>query len=74
MIKAKLQELLGVCIDKGVNFTYSAHVNSISIYPQDFKTADDYIVMGYSLDKWNGKEAKHIAKLDGFIKQVQELN
>ena len=75
MIKQKLQELLGVCLDKGVHFDYSAHVNAISIRKKsDIVQDSDYIALCYNLNDWNGTEEQHIAKLDEFIKQVQELN
>ena len=75
MIKQKLQELLGVCLDKGVHFDYHAHVNGISIRKKSDVVKDsDYIACFYSLNDWNGTESEHIAKLNEFIKQVQELD
>lgn len=74
MIKAKLQELLSICLDKGVHFEYSAHVNAISIHTQYAEKPEDWIAMYYSLKEWRGTEAEHIAKLDGFIQQVWELD
>lgn len=74
MIKQKLQELLAVCLDKGVHFDYAAHVNAITIHPKGAETPKDYIVICYSLDEWQGTEEQHIANIDKFIQQVWELN
>ena len=75
MIKQKLQELLGVCLDKGVHFDYSAHVNMLCVYPK-INGSINYIADHYCLDIGDiyNTEEKHIAKLNEFIKQVQELD
>lgn len=76
MIKEKLKELLGFCIDKGLTFNYSSHVHSLTIMKvtNAERGEFEYIVDLYNLLDWNGTEIEHIAKLNDFIEQIKGMN
>lgn len=73
MIKQKLLELLGVCFDNNIQFNYIAGLNAVAVFKLNGDNIE-YITQLYSLESWNGSEEQHIAKLNEFIKQVQEMN
>lgn len=74
MIKDKLKELLGLCVDNGLHFDYAAHVDSLTIYRYCDGSGIEYIVNLYNIKDWNGTEEQHIAKLNEFIEQIKGMN
>lgn len=73
LIKEKLKELLGVCLDKNIHFEYCDHVNWITVW----KTNSDYsaidVVRHYSLDVRYVSIDEHITNIDLFIEQVKNF-
>lgn len=74
MIKDKLKELLGLCVNNGLSFNYSAHVNGLTIFKYCESNGVEYIVNLYNIQDWNGTEEQHIAKLNEFIEQIKGMN
>lgn len=72
VLKDKLKELLGVCIEHGVDFNYSGDIECISVFK--FTDGDISYILGpaYSLRDWNGSAKVHLKKINKAIKNIKD--